>query len=102
MLKRFPFRRFQIDSAARNSRFAAGRRVPGAAQCGAKGTVRRRRDHSAPWRSRISGAPLRFASRCTASGTGPTWCPCAFAGTKEPGWARPPCRLVVRYETDMV
>ena len=37
MLKRFPFRRFQIDSVARNSRFAAGRRVPGAAQCGAKG-----------------------------------------------------------------
>jgi len=27
------------------------------------------RDRRGPWRSRISGAPLHFVSRCTASGT---------------------------------
>jgi len=27
------------------------------------------RDRSNAWRSRISGAPLRYRSRCTASGT---------------------------------
>src|ERR1700730_2123435 len=27
------------------------------------------RDRSSPWRSRISGAPLHFVTRCTASGT---------------------------------
>src|SRR5215469_7128053 len=45
-------------------------RVPGAAQHGAqRGAALQTRDRSSPWRSRISGAPLHFASRCTASGT---------------------------------
>src|SRR5919197_822938 len=45
-------------------------RVPGAAQREAKrNDALQTRDRSGPWRSRISGAPLRFAARCTASGT---------------------------------
>jgi putative ABC transport system substrate-binding protein len=45
-------------------------RVPGAPQHGAQhsGAVQTR-DRSRPWRSRISGAPLYFVPRCTASGT---------------------------------
>jgi ABC-type uncharacterized transport system substrate-binding protein len=47
-------------------------RVPGAAQHEAKRSgALQTRDRYAPssWRSRISGAPLRFAARCSASGT---------------------------------
>jgi hypothetical protein len=46
------------------------RRVPGATQREAKrdGALQIR-DPYGPWRSRISGAPLRYRSRCTASGT---------------------------------
>src|SRR5215471_10526192 len=45
-------------------------RVPGAAQHGAqRGAALQTRDRSSPWRSRISGAPLHFVARCTASGT---------------------------------
>jgi putative tryptophan/tyrosine transport system substrate-binding protein len=45
-------------------------RVPGAAQHEAQriGALQTR-DRFGPWRSRISGASLRFAARCTASGT---------------------------------
>jgi hypothetical protein len=46
---------------------AAGRRAPvsRAQRSGALQT----RDRYGPWRSRISGAPLHFVTRCTASGT---------------------------------
>ena len=45
-------------------------RVPGAAQREAKcNDALQTRDLTSPWRSRISGAPLHFVSRCTASGT---------------------------------
>src|SRR5438093_13738823 len=44
--------------------------VPGAAQRDPKASgALQTRDRSDPWRSRISGAPLHFATRCTASGT---------------------------------
>src|SRR5262245_29388187 len=44
--------------------------VPGAAQREAKRNgALQTRDRYGTWRSRISGAPLHFVSRCTASGT---------------------------------
>jgi hypothetical protein len=45
-------------------------RVPGAAQREAKRNgALQTRDRRSLWRSRISGAPLHFVTRCTASGT---------------------------------